>query len=361
MVTMMQPWLKRIFPNTEAIWLGIILFVGFLLVISLSDMLAPVYASIVIAYLLQWIVTLLEKKIPHLWAVVIVFVGFLTLFLSFIFVMWPIVWRQTLHLVDELPAMLNRLQTLIYLLPDKFPEFFSEADVETFTAETFNQFSRVAKNFLSASLASIPNIIAFIVYLFLVPLLVFYFLKDKFIITRWSTAFLPEKKQLLKRVWNEVDGQIGNYVRGKAAEVIIIGSISFLCFSLLRLEYALLLSLGVGLSVLVPYIGAVAITFPVILVALFQWGWGADFAYVLIAYGVIQTFDAIVLVPVLFSEAVSLHPVAIIIAILFFGGVWGFWGVFFAIPLATLVKAVLSAWYETQNSLSAQAQSVKCL
>ena len=50
------------------------------------------------------------------------------------------------------------------------------------------------------------------------------------------------------------------------------------------------------------------------------------------------------LVPLLFSEAVNLHPVAIILAVLFFGGIWGLWGVFFAIPLATLIKAIINAW-----------------
>jgi putative permease len=64
----------------------------------------------------------------------------------------------------------------------------------------------------------------------------------------------------------------------------------------------------------------------------------------MLAYGVIQALDGNVLVPLLFSEAVNLHPVAIIVAVLFFGGLWGVWGVFFAIPLATLVKAVLYAW-----------------
>ena len=61
-------------------------------------------------------------------------------------------------------------------------------------------------------------------------------------------------------------------------------------------------------------------------------------------YLVIQALDGNVLVPFLFSEAVNLHPVAIILAVLFFGGIWGVWGVFFAIPLATLIKAVISAW-----------------
>ena len=73
-------------------------------------------------------------------------------------------------------------------------------------------------------------------------------------------------------------------------------------------------------------------------------GWSWDFGQVVIAYAVIQALDGNVLVPLLFSEVVNLHPVVIILAILLFGGLWGFWGIFFAIPLATLFKAVLNAW-----------------
>ena len=62
----------------------------------------------------------------------------------------------------------------------------------------------------------------------------------------------------------------------------------------------------------------------------------------MVAYGIIQLIDSNVLVPLLFSEAVNLHPVAIIMAVLVFGGLWG-WRIL-VIPLATLVKAVLTAW-----------------
>jgi putative permease len=69
----------------------------------------------------------------------------------------------------------------------------------------------------------------------------------------------------------------------------------------------------------------------------------------MIAYAIIQALDGNVLVPLLFSEALNLHPVAIIVAILVFGGLWGFWGIFFAIPLATVVQAVLKAWPRLTN------------
>lgn len=118
---------------------------------------------------------------------------------------------------------------------------------------------------------------------------------------------------------------------------------------ILDLRYAVLLGVLVGLSVLIPYIGAAVVTIPVCVVALFQWGLATEFWYVFIAYAIIQTLDGNVLVPLLFSEAVNLHPLMIIVAVLFFGGVWGFWGVFFAIPLATLVKALSNAWIDNKE------------
>jgi putative permease len=144
--------------------------------------------------------------------------------------------------------------------------------------------------------------------------------------------------------------QIANYARGKVIEIFIVGAVSYLCFAWMNLNYAALLGLLVGLSVIIPYIGATLVTLPVAMVGFFQWGIGSEFYTLLVVYMVIQALDGNVLVPLLFSEAVNLHPVAIILAVLFFGGVWGMWGVFFAIPLATLIKAIISAWPSPDES-----------
>ena len=88
----------------------------------------------------------------------------------------------------------------------------------------------------------------------------------------------------------------------------------------------------------------VVVTIPVVIIGLVQWGVSSDFTYMIILYFVIQGLDANLLVPLLFSEAVNIHPVAIVAAVLFFGGIWGFWGLVFAIPLATLVKAIINAY-----------------
>ncbi|MCW9015594.1 MAG: AI-2E family transporter, partial [Kangiellaceae bacterium] len=168
-------------------------------------------------------------------------------------------------------------------------------------------------------------------------------------ILQWFMRWLPDERQLATRVWQEVDEQIGAYARGKVMEIFIVGTVSYICFAFLGLNYALLLGVLVGLSVLVPYIGATVVTIPVALVGIIQWGPNETFLYLMIAYFIIQALDGNVLVPLLFSEANNLHPVAIITAVLFFGGIWGFWGVFFAIPLATLVVAVIDAWDEAKS------------
>jgi putative permease len=120
--------------------------------------------------------------------------------------------------------------------------------------------------------------------------------------------------------------------------------VAWIAFRFLGLQYAVLLAALTGVSVVIPYVGATVVTLPVALVAYFQFGLTPQFYYVMLAYAVIQFLDGNLLVPLLFSEVVNLHPVAIIAAILFFGGLWGLWGVFFAIPLATVIQAILRAW-----------------
>jgi putative permease len=229
-------------------------------------------------------------------------------------------------------------------LPVTYPRFISEAQVLQVIAAFKTELAGLGQNVVTWSLASVVGVITIAIYVVLVPLLVFFFLKDKNRIIAWFGSFLPEDHTLALRVWHDIDVQIGNYVRGKFWEVIIIWVATYATFAMMDLQFAMLLGLMVGLSVIVPYIGAAVVTIPVAIVGLFQWGWGSEFLWLMVAYAIIQGLDGNVLVPLLFSEVVDLHPIAIIVAVLVFGGLWGFWGVFFAIPLATVVQAVIKAW-----------------
>jgi putative permease len=229
-------------------------------------------------------------------------------------------------------------------LPERYPEIVTADQIQDLIGTIRTELAGFGQQVLSLSLASVVGFLTIVVYLILMPMLVFFFLKDRDLILAWFQQYLPRHQKIASTVWHDMDRQISNYVRGKFWEILVVWSASFATFSAFGLNYAMLLGVLVGLSVIIPFIGVTVVTLPVLLIAWFQWGWNADFIWLSVTYFVIQALDGNVLVPLLFSEVVNLHPVAIIVAILVFGGLWGFWGVFFAIPLATLVQAVISAW-----------------
>ena len=337
---------KRFLPNSQAVALAIILIVSFVLIYSLTDLLMPVFVSIVLAYLLEGLVNMAEsRRMPRLPAVYLVFSVFMACLGFLLFYLIPMVSQQAVELVQHIPEIVNRAQTGIMRLPEMYPKLVSESKIQQIMFALQRELLTYGQNVLSFSAASVVRLVSVMIYLFLVPMMVFFFLKDKQVLMSWFLQFMPRDRNLTVHVWEEVDMQIGNYVRGKFGEVFILWAVSYVTYAAMGLNYAMLLAVLMGLQVIIPYVGATLVTFPVLGVAYFQWGFGGDeFMYIVIAYSIIQAADGVVLVPVLFSEAVNLHAIAIIIAILFFGGLWGFWGVFLAIPLATVVKAVLTAW-----------------
>jgi putative permease len=340
----LRKWFKRYLSDPQVFILALLLLAGFAVVISLGHMLAPVLASVVLAYLLDGVVERLQRwRLPRIAAVSLVFLVFMMLVVLILFGLVPHLFHQITQLFQQLPVMISKGQASLLRLPEQYPGFISEQQVREIITGLRSEITSMGQKVLSLSLASAIDIIALLVYVILVPVLVFFFLKDKYRIFAWLKDQLPNDLGLSTRVWHEVNAQIANYVRGKAWEILIVGAVSYVTFTIMGLQYAMLLATVVGLSVIIPYIGAAAATVPVAMIAYFQWGWGGNFAYLMLAYGIIQLLDGNVLVPLLFSEVVDLHPVAIIVAVLVFGGIWGFWGIFFAIPLATLVKAVLKA------------------
>ena len=344
--------LKRLLPNTQAASLAIIVIVSFVLIYSLSNLLLPVFVSIGVAYLLEGIVQKAQRfNIPRIAAVSLVFSLFITSLVFLLFILIPIISQQTVELIQQIPEILSHAQTGIMRLPRLYPKLISEAKIQDILHVIQNELLGYGQSLLSFSAASVMSLISAMIYLFLVPMMVFFLLKDKDILLTWFMRFLPKERHLSVDVWHEVDTQIGNYVRGKVSEVLILCVVSYVTYSIIGLNYALLLAVLMGLQVILPYIGATLVTFPVLGVAYFQWGISNDdFMAILIAYAIIQAVDGVLLVPLLFSEAVNLHAIAIIVAILFFGGLWGFWGVFLAIPLATVVKAILTAWSQLEKA-----------
>ena len=338
-------WINEYFSNEEAIYLVVVLVVALVVLITLGTFLAPILAGLIFAFLLQGVVSrLVSWRVPHVLAVWGVFLLFIGVMVAIVIGIVPLIWRQLYESVNAMPGVIDRLREVVVDLAAEYPDVFSPTTVDSWLATLNTQITELGKTALQGLVTQVPNIFAILIYLILLPISVFFFLKDRDQLMERFVSWLPQHRPLLDQVGNEMNVQIANYVRGKFVEILIVGSTTYVVFAFLGFNYAALLGFLVGLSVLVPYIGAAVVTVPVAAVGFLQWGWSLDFAYAMGAYGIIQALDGNVLVPILFSEANDLHPITIIVAVLAFGGLWGFWGVFFAIPLATLVKAIFNAW-----------------
>jgi len=351
---LIQQWLKRWLADTELVMLLSSLLVIFILLLILVPVLAPVLIAIALAYVLDGVVELLIRcKMPRMLAIAIAGGGALLLILFALLTVLPLLTEQIGRLVAQAPQYVQSIRETLLQVQANHVEWLNPDFLQKVIAAIALKLQEWGGALLTFSIASIPGMITLLVYAVLVPAMVFFFLKDKALIISWMQQFLPKQRSLLQRVWVELDTQIGNYIRGKFWEAFIVGVAMWLVFWVMGHEYALLLGVLTGVSVWIPFVGAAVVTIPVILLSFFQWGWTDTMAYSVLAYGVVQAIDANIIVPWLFSEIVNLHPIAIIVAILLFGSLWGIVGVIIAIPMAALVKSVVSIVLERrQDSLA---------
>ena len=338
-------WLDRYLANEQTLALLFFLGLGLLFLIYFGVVLAPLISGLVGAFLLNGIANKLEQyRISRLFAVSICLVMFLLLIIVFVLLAVPVLAGQFRDLIQLLPSSFSAVQLLLNQLSADYPDFVTPEQITSFVEQGLRELGNLGRVLVETLFSQVFSILGLLIYVVLTPLSLFFFLKDKELMIGWLESHLPQKRDLFRQVAGEMNAQLGNYVRGKTIEILVVGVVTWVTFAMFGLNYSAILGALVGLSVLIPFLGAAVVTIPVFLVGLIQLGWSFDFAMVMFAYALIQFLDGNVLVPVLFSEVNDLHPIAIIFAVLFFGGLWGVWGVFFAIPLATLIKAVLNAW-----------------
>ncbi|MBK5936633.1 AI-2E family transporter [Halorhodospira halophila] len=358
---LIRSWLRRTFNDPQIAAFIILMVVGLGALLMLGSILAPVIAAVVIAYLLEGVVRAFERfGVPRMLAVVIVILFLTTFLILVLFALIPLLYRQVGQLVDQLPAILAQGQMLLLQLPEHYPQLFSEAQIREMLDTARREITDLGQRVVaSVTVQSLMILGTLVIYAVLVPFLVFFLLKDKRLLLQWVSNHMPRHRAFASEVWLDVDQQIGNYVRGKFIEIVIVWAVTYITFSVLGLPFAMLLAVATGLSVIIPYIGAFVMTVPVALIAYFHFGVSQELVYVLVAYTIIQVLDGNVLVPLLFSEVVNLHPVAIIVSILVFGGIWGFWGIFFAIPLATFIQAIIKAWVRRRKPPDEESAGVE--
>ena len=336
---------NKLFSNEESLIFSLLILAFLLVLYFFGGLLTPFIISLIFAYLLIGLTkNLIKYGLTELVSLIISYVIFLLSGIGFLVWLIPLIFQQTQAFFIEVPVWLNNFRSFIENLVQSNQELVSSDQISSFFTEFIGRLSSISQGVLDASISGIQDTLVFSIYLIMIPVLVFFFLFDKERIVRGFLMLLPKKRALLSEVWIEMDDQLSNYVWGKGVEILIVGFAAAVIFGIMGLNYTALLSIIVGVSVLIPYVGAFLATIPVVVVAFLQFGIGFDLYMIVGLYLLLQALDGYLLVPILFSDAVKLHPVVIMLAVFVFGGIFGFWGAFFSIPLATFIKAVWNSW-----------------
>lgn len=331
--------LKNIINKNSII---ILLLIPILIIIINSNFLFPIITSAIMSYFLYNIKELLEniginKKISFFFT----YIFFLTIFFSIIFIILPILFEQLLIFFNNLPIMIQKVKILSYNLLNKYNFIVPKEQTNIIFSNIISYFQTISKSIINVSIISITLVIKWILYIALIPIFVFFFLKDYLKIKMWFNNIIPQNSEILDNILKEINIKITSYIRGKFIEIMIIIITNYLLFNFYKLSYSDLLSFLVGISVIIPYVGIIIISIPIIFISIVQFGLSNDFLTLNLIYLIIHFIDGYLLVPILFSETSDLHPIIIMFSIIIFGYIFNIYGIFFSIPLAITIKTII--------------------
>ncbi|SUG13867.1 permease PerM [Salmonella enterica subsp. arizonae] len=197
---------------------------GFSILFFFSGLLAPLLVAIVLAYLLEWPTARLQAiGCSRRWATSIVLILFVGILLLMAFVVMPIAWQQGIYLIRDMPGMLNKLSDFAATLPRRYPALMDAGIIDAMAENMRTRMLNMGDSVVKYSLASLVGLLTLAVYLVLVPLMVFFLVKDKEQMLNAVRRVLPRNRGLAGQVWNEMNQQITNYIRGKVLEMVVVG------------------------------------------------------------------------------------------------------------------------------------------
>ncbi|MGL1833627.1 AI-2E family transporter [Rhodocyclaceae bacterium SMB388] len=185
--------------------------------------------------------------------------------------------------------------------------------------------------------------LAFAAQLAMVLFLAFFILAsgDKFRrkLVRLAGPTLTNKKITLQ-VLDEINGQIQRYMLVQILTSIVVGAATWLAFLWIGMEYAAIWGIAAGVLKIIPYLGPVIVTGGTLLVAFLQFGtFGMAFFVSGIAL-LITSLEGYLLTPWLIGRTSRMNPVVIFTAVLFWGWLWGLWGLLLGVPIIMVIKVV---------------------
>jgi predicted PurR-regulated permease PerM len=336
------------------VYAGIGLVFALLLAVYLVYKIAVVVLVLLVTLLLSIIISapvdyLGRRGVGRGWATLAVLGGLALLFGIFGVALSPVVTSQATRLAQTFPTLLESAQQIVVRVQNVF-------GLDTSFRLNPQRLGDTARNFLSggtlttvASLgASVANVLSFGVVILIAT--VYTVARPAPLVNGFVALFPAGRRQRVREVLGEMYGAVQRWFLGQLASMTIIGLLFTVAMLVIGIPFALLLGIFAGLISFVPYIGPLISVIPPVLLALT--GNPIDALWVLLAYSIIQAIEGNLVQPIVMSRAISLHPAVLVFALLIMGTLFGFVGVFLAVPLVAVLQVLLrELWIERMEDL----------
>ena len=333
--------LNNLVKNQQVIFLMSVLLLGFLALWVMGNLSAPILTSIVLAFLFRPMHVYFTKiGIPERLSVFITFLIAVLLATIFLLIFIPLFINEANRYLSDLPSLSNVTEPII--------NFLRQVNAPNESIEVARSFlsdiTGFATDAVSFGISRIQDTATLFLSIILVPIFLFFWLWDTDTLSSGFSKLVPKKRKFLSRVWSETNVNFQSYFKAKFIEVIVVAFFGSLMFWLLGVNSPVLLGVTFGLSQLIPFFGPVFMTFPVAIVSLAQFGLDPYVLFVLFCYAMLQNIDGNIFLPFLMSGVVKLPAVVVLLSVFLFGAIFGIWGVFFAVPLASFIKSLMDNW-----------------
>ncbi len=326
-------------------WLAIAVFAGAMLWL-LAPILAPFLFAAILAYILDPLVEkLTRRRVPRTLSVVLVMLLLLLLFAAFVLIVVPLLYKETRLLMEKLPGFVDWMNArAVPWLRDKAGiDLQLDADsLKQMAREAFAQNEGLAKSLLRSLGLGGLAVVAFLANLLLLPVVLFYLLRDWNGLLASFDALIPRRVHAKAvAMAGEIDSVLAEWLRGQLLVVLIMSTYYVTALWIARLDFALPVGLITGFAVIVPYVGIALGLVLATVAALLQFDSLSGVLWIWLAIGIGQVLEGTVITPLIVGERIGLHPVAVILALLAFGQVFGFFGVLLALPASAVLLVAL--------------------
>lgn len=327
-----------------------IAFVFFLTFIYVfSSILLPFVAGMVLAYILDPIADKFEKwGLSRMAATITILIIFLFLFLLSLLIIVPVIGKQMIEFVEQVPNYIRSLQAFfvsewVSMITDRLP--FEVGDLQAlvgnFVDDGVSWISKIMGSVLSGGQALLGIISLFVI----TPVVAFYLLYDWDNMTAKLNGWLPrDHAPTIRRLVAEMSDMIAGFIRAQGLICLLLGIFYAAALSMTGLKFGLLIGLAIGLISFIPFVGAIFGAILSIGLALAQFL--PDQNYIIIGVVAVifiagQFLEGNILQPRILGDHVQLHPVWLMFALFAFGSLFGFVGMLIAVPTAACIGVLV--------------------